>query len=292
MSLSFRNVSLAYEREPVLCDISLEIAAGEIVAVLGSSGCGKSTLLKLAAGLLAPSRGAVQLDGAPVLGPGPDRAVVFQEHALFPWLDALANVELGLSFARVEKEARRQRALAALASVGLADAAKKLVHELSGGMRQRVSIARALVVEPRALLLDEPFSAVDQETRVRLHDHLEAIWRERRPTILFVTHSVSEAVRLADRIVLLSQSPGEIRKEIRVEPHVPRSERGLESAAFHALVRDLQDDLRAVARRTDRDLDSDRALVGGDLPHDRLVAVGLPGAEHDRGGSGGAAHVG
>jgi NitT/TauT family transport system ATP-binding protein len=292
MSLAFRSVSVAYEREPVLREISLDVAAGEILAVLGPSGCGKSTLLKLAAGLLAPSRGAVHLDGRAVVGPGPDRAVVFQEHALFPWLDALANVELGLSFAGVEKSERRERARAALAAVGLENASTKLVHELSGGMRQRVSIARALVVEPRVLLLDEPFSAVDPETRVRLHDHVEAIWRERRPTILFVTHSVSEAVRLADRIVLLSQSPGEIRKEIRVEPYVPRSERSLESAAFHALVRELQNDLRALARRAGRDLDSDRALVGSELPPDPLVAMGVSGAEHDRGGSGGAAHVG
>jgi len=290
MTLSLRNVTVAFDGTVVLRDITLEAAPGEVVAILGPSGCGKSTLLRAIAGMLPPDHGEIRLGDRVVREPGPDRAVVFQEHALFPWLDALANVELGLSFANVRD--RQARARAALASVQLEHAAHKLVHELSGGMRQRVSIARALVLAPRVLLLDEPFSAVDPETRVRLYEHLERLWDVACPTVVLVTHSVSEAVRLADRIVLLAQNPGEIRKEIRVEPHVPRRERSLESAAFQALVRDVQADLRALARRPGPDLDRDGDALGARLSADPLVALGVPGAEHDRGGDGRAAHVG
>jgi len=207
---------------PALRGVSLSTMAGEFVVVVGPSGCGKSTLLNIAAGMLRPDAGHASLDGKPITRPGPDRAMVFQEHGLFPWLSALANVEFGLKMAGVPRGERQDRAAAALKMVHLANSTGKLIHELSGGMRQRVAIARALVMDPAVLLMDEPFAALDAQTRTLLHEQLQELWIRTRKTILFVTHSVGEAVRLADRIVVLHAHPGRVRRQILVPLQHPR----------------------------------------------------------------------
>ena len=207
---------------PALRGVSITTDPGEFVVVVGPSGCGKSTLLSVAAGMLKPDGGSVSLDGAPVTKPGPDRAMVFQEHALFPWLTALDNVEFGLKMEGVSKDERRDRANEALKMVYLSGSGKKLVHELSGGMRQRIAIARALVMNPAVLLMDEPFAALDAQTRTQLHEQLQDLWCRTRKTILFVTHSVGEAVRLADRIIVLHAHPGRVRRQILVPLQHPR----------------------------------------------------------------------
>jgi NitT/TauT family transport system ATP-binding protein len=207
---------------PALRGVSITTEPGEFVVVVGPSGCGKSTLLNVAAGMLKPDKGSASLDGKPITGPGPDRAMVFQEHGLFPWLTALQNVEFGLKMANVPRRDRRDRAEAALKMVHLSHSADKLVHELSGGMRQRVAIARALVMDPAVLLMDEPFASLDAQTRTLLHEQLQDLWCRTRKTILFVTHSVGEAVRLADRIVVLHAHPGRVRRQILVPLQHPR----------------------------------------------------------------------
>ncbi len=203
--------------------ISLECRQGEFVCVVGPSGCGKSTLLNLVAGMLKPDSGSVVLDGVEVRGPGPDRAVVFQDHGLFPWLTAAQNIAFGLKMAGVPRSEREERVQQALAMVHLESSANKLVHELSGGMKQRVAIARALVMDPAVLLMDEPFAALDAQTRTLLHQQLQDLWIKTRKTILFVTHSVGEAVRLADRIVVLHAHPGRIRRVVNIELAHPRN---------------------------------------------------------------------
>ncbi len=207
---------------PALRGINLTTMPGEFVVLVGPSGCGKSTLLNIAAGMLKPDSGRVRLDGVRVTKPGPDRAMVFQEHGLFPWLTALANVEFGLKMAGVPRSERQDRATEALKLVHLANSTGKLIHELSGGMRQRVAIARALVMDPAVLLMDEPFAALDAQTRTLLHEQLQELWIRTRKTILFVTHSVGEAVRLADRIVVLHAHPGRVRRQILVPMQHPR----------------------------------------------------------------------
>jgi NitT/TauT family transport system ATP-binding protein len=221
----------------VLREINLTCEPGEFVVVVGPSGCGKSTLLGLAAGMVRPDQGAIHVDGRPVDGPGPERAMVFQEHGLFPWLTAAENIDFGLKMAGVPRAARDERVALALRLVRLPDAGRKLVHELSGGMRQRIAIARALVVEPAVLLMDEPFAALDAQTRTHLHEELQDLWCETHKTILFVTHSVGEAVRLADRVVVLHTNPGRIRREIRIELPHPRNFDGPEISELVHLVR-------------------------------------------------------
>jgi NitT/TauT family transport system ATP-binding protein len=203
-------------------DITLDCRPGEFVVVVGPSGSGKSTLLNIAAGMISPDFGTAQLDGKPITAPGPERAMVFQDHGLFPWLTASQNVEFGLKMSGISKSERAHRVSQALAMVHLSGSAEKLVHELSGGMRQRIAIARAMVVNPAVLLMDEPFAALDAQTRTDMHGQLQSLWIETKKTILFVTHSVGEAVRLADRIIILHTHPGRIRKEICVELPHPR----------------------------------------------------------------------
>lgn len=207
---------------PALRGVNLRTEPGEFVVVVGPSGCGKSTLLNVAAGMIHPDAGAVLLDDRLIHGPGPDRAMVFQEHGLFPWLTAAQNVEFGLKMAGLSKRERQDRAADALKMVHLAGSANKLIHELSGGMKQRVAIARALVMDPAVLLMDEPFAALDAQTRTLLHGQLQELWCRTRKTILFVTHSVGEAVRLADRIIVLHAHPGRVRRQISVPLSHPR----------------------------------------------------------------------
>jgi nitrate/nitrite transport system ATP-binding protein len=198
------------QRSEVLRDISLLVRRGEVVSLIGHSGCGKSTLLNLIAGLLAPTAGLLILNNKEISGPGPERGVVFQNHSLLPWLTCAGNVHLAVERVFGEKESRAQlaqRTLAALALVGLAPAAGKYPDEISGGMKQRVGIARALAMEPKILLLDEPFGALDALTRAHLQDELMAIVSNTGSTVVVVTHDVDEAVLLSDRIVMMTNGP-------------------------------------------------------------------------------------
>jgi len=207
---------------PALQNIDLEIEQGEFVCIVGPSGCGKSTLLHLIAGLDSPTTGEVIVDEAPVKGPGTDRILLFQELGLFPWLTVRQNVEFGLKMAGVSKIERRDRARIFLRMVHLSHFEDHYIHQLSGGMKQRVALARSLALRPKILLMDEPFAALDAQTRDMLHDELERIWKETAPTIVFVTHNVREAVRLGDRVLLMSFRPGRIKTQFQITLKRPR----------------------------------------------------------------------
>jgi NitT/TauT family transport system ATP-binding protein len=202
---------------------TLAVDEGEFVCLVGPSGCGKSTLLNLVAGLDTPTRGRVLMDGKPVTGPGSVRMVMFQEHALFPWLDVIGNVLFGLKLKPGLNAAERvEVAKYYLKLVGLERFLKASIHELSGGMRQRVALARALAPNPRVLLMDEPFAALDAMTREQLYSDLQKISAAQKKTVLFVTHNVREAVCLGDRVILFSPNPGRIREQFKVELPRPR----------------------------------------------------------------------
>jgi NitT/TauT family transport system ATP-binding protein len=194
----------------VLRDVSLDVAEGEFISLIGPSGCGKSTLLEIVAGLQSATRGRVLVDGKEITGPGPDRAVVFQHYALFPWRTVIDNVAFPLEVAGVRKRERRERAEERLQAVGLATFGKYYPSQLSGGMRQRVALARAYVRDPQVLLMDEPFGALDAITRDLLQEQLSALHQVDRKTVIFVTHSVSEAIRLSNRIVVMGIAPADI----------------------------------------------------------------------------------
>ncbi|MFE3598141.1 ABC transporter ATP-binding protein [Streptomyces sp. NPDC059096] len=215
--------------------VSLDIADQEFVTVVGPSGCGKSTLMSMAAGLQEPSSGRVLVDGEPVSGPGPDRGVIFQQYALFPWLTVRQNVEFGLRLASLPAEERRRRADRAIALVGLDAFADALPKTLSGGMKQRCAIARAYAVDPRVLLMDEPFGALDALTRVQLQDQLLATWSREKRTVLFITHDVDEAVYLAGRVVVMAARPGRVHRVIDVDLPYPRTEEIRLSAEFRRI---------------------------------------------------------
>ena len=228
-------------------DVTVETTPGEFVVMVGPSGCGKSTLLNVAGGMIFPEKGEVDLDGKPVREPGPDRAMVFQDHGLFPWMNAAQNIGFGLRMAGMNKSERRDRIEAALKMVHLSHSGKKLPHELSGGMKQRVAIARALVMDPAVLLMDEPFASLDAQTRTLLHQQLQELWIQTHKTILFVTHSVGEAVRLADRIVILHSHPGRIRREVMVDLPHPRNFDSPQISALVSLVRrEIEDEVTRV----------------------------------------------
>ena len=214
-------------------DVSLQVAEGEFVCLVGPSGCGKSTLLNIIAGLEMPDSGRVMADGVPVTGPGRDRMVMFQESALFPWLDVMGNVLFGLKLKPNLRNAdRREVALFYLQLVGLERFSMANIHELSGGMKQRVALARSLAPNPRVLLMDEPFAALDALTREQLYGDIQQIWSKRRKTILFVTHNVREAVCLGDRVMLFSPHPGRIREEFRIDLPRPRDVNSVELAKY------------------------------------------------------------
>lgn len=214
--LSSRHNTTAVE------DLSLDISAGEFVCVVGPSGCGKSTLLNIVAGLDRPDGGEALFDGHPIRGAGADRVVVFQDAALYPWLNVRGNVEFGLKMKGVARKERGRLVDRYLELVNLKNFERALVHELSGGMKQRVQLARALAVEPRMLLMDEPFAALDAQTRDVLQEELQEIWLRTGATILFVTHNVREAALLADRVVVMTPAPGRIKAEIPVPLQRPR----------------------------------------------------------------------
>lgn len=214
-------------------NISLNIQGGEFVCLVGPSGCGKSTLLNLIAGLDFPDWGALYMDDLLIEGPGSDRLVMFQESALFPWLNVLDNVLFGLKLQPHLTSAKRlELAYFYLRLVGLEKFVHSHVHELSGGMKQRVALARSLAPDPHVLLMDEPFAALDALTREQLYEDVQGIWEQRRKTVVFVTHNVSEAVCLGDRIVLFSANPGRIRQEFFIELPRPRDIRSIEVAQF------------------------------------------------------------
>jgi NitT/TauT family transport system ATP-binding protein len=209
---------------PVLAldDVNLTIQPREFICLLGPSGCGKTTLLKAIAGLLPLDEGEVCIDGQPVTGPGTDRAMVFQDFALLPWADVVTNVAFGLELRGVPKATREQTARELIGAVGLAGFERHYPRQLSGGMQQRVGLARALVVDPQILLMDEPFGAVDAQTRRLLQEDLLSLLDRTRKTVVFVTHSMEEAVRLGDRVVLMTPRPGRVRNTIEVELPRPR----------------------------------------------------------------------
>jgi NitT/TauT family transport system ATP-binding protein len=235
-----------------LDSIDLTVESEEFAAVLGPSGCGKSTLLNLIAGLLTPSAGVIWLDGE--LAPGrATTAMVFQEFALFPWRTVQANVEFGLEEMRVPPAERTRRARVFIELTGLAGFESRYPHQLSGGMRQRVGIARALAVEPAVLLMDEPFSALDAQTRQLMQEELLTIWERTRQTIVYVTHNIQEAVYMADRVVVLSRRPGRVLAEVKVELPRPRDERMLGEPAFVASVERIWSLIREQAAAALRD---------------------------------------
>ncbi|MEW5977943.1 MAG: ABC transporter ATP-binding protein [Acidobacteriota bacterium] len=203
-------------------NVNLEVRAGEFVCVVGPSGCGKSTLINIIAGFEKPDKGEALVQGKPIQGPGTDRVVIFQDLALFPWLTVLQNVEFGLRMANVAERDRRECAVRFLKMVHLTRFSDAYVHQLSGGMRQRVALARALAIDPEILLMDEPFAALDAQTRDILHEELQEIWAATQKTILFVTHNVREAVCLGDRVVVFAAHPGRIKTEFHIEYGRPR----------------------------------------------------------------------
>ncbi len=216
--LSARDVGLVYPGGTVALDgANLEVPEGQLTALLGPSGCGKTTLLKIIAGLLEPTAGAVYVNGREVEGPGPDRALVFQDFALLPWATVLDNVAFGLRAQGVAKKEREEKARKYIAEVGLAGFEEQYPHELSGGMRQRCGLARALTVNADVLLMDEPFSAVDEQMRRKLQEDLLDLLKIENKTVIFVTHSIEEAVYLADQVAILRRRPGRVQTVIRPE---------------------------------------------------------------------------
>lgn len=247
-TLSLRGLAKSYATADgrtieALQPIDLDIASGEFLMVVGPSGCGKSTLLNILAGLTPPSAGEARVGDTLVQGPDIDRGMVFQDYALFPWLDVIGNVEFGLERKRVPRRERREIAMRYLAMVGLADFAEKRPRELSGGMKQRVAIARTYATDPSIIFMDEPFGALDALTRRYLQHELLGIWQQHRKTVVFITHSVVEAIYLADRIVLMTARPGRIKTVIPVKLAHPRDP--------------TSDEFRAIERRVYADLDEE-----------------------------------
>jgi NitT/TauT family transport system ATP-binding protein len=222
-----KDVSLTFRpknREPVaaLRELSLDVGKGEFVSIVGPSGCGKSTFLNIRLGLIKPDTGLMQLDGSRISGPGQDRAMVFQEFGLLPWRTVIGNVELGLELKGVESSIRRKRSQELIEMAGLAGFEAHYPHELSGGMKQRVGLARALATDPEVLLMDEPFAALDAQTRDLMQAELLQIWERTKKTVIFVTHSIEEAAYLSDRVVVMSARPGRIKQIIAVHLSRPR----------------------------------------------------------------------
>ncbi|MDR3289458.1 MAG: ABC transporter ATP-binding protein [Peptococcaceae bacterium] len=210
------------EQFTALEDFSLDVSEGEFVTIVGSSGCGKSTLLDLVAGLSFPNTGSILIGGEKIVGPSLDRGFVMQGYALFPWRTVKKNVEFGLEIQKIDKKDRARIADEYIEMVGLSDFSDRYPHELSGGMRQRVAIVRALAYNPKILLMDEPFAAVDAQTRETLQEELLRIWQKTRKTIVFITHSIEEAVFLAQRVAVMTSSPGKVKEIIAVDIPYPR----------------------------------------------------------------------
>src|SRR5438105_14725769 len=241
--LALHKISMIYaqrgRRFTALRDVSLQIDSGQFISRVGASGCGKRTLLRIVDGLVAPSSGSVSVDGQSVTKPGPDRGFVFQQDALFPWRTVLDNVVFGLEVQGRSKSASRARADELIRLVGLSGFEHHFPHELSGGMRQRANLARALTVDPDVLLMDEPFAALDAQTREIMQAELLRIWRSNRKTVLFVTHQIDEAVYLADRVVVMTSRPGRVKAVLDVDIQRPRALSVKRTPAFLAIVDEI-----------------------------------------------------
>ena len=250
--VALSDICLSYraqsgERLLALDHINLQVKAGEFLCIVGPSGCGKSTVLHLIAGLHQQTSGQILVDGKCVQGPGTDRILIFQELGLFPWLTVGQNVEFGMKMKGIAKAEREEKTHYYLRLVHLSQFKDSYTHQLSGGMRQRVALARALATEPDVLLMDEPFAALDAQTRDLLHDELERIWSETGRTIIFVTHNVREAIRLGDRVALLTFRPGRVKREFPV--NLPRP-RVLEDVHVAHAAREILDELREEINRS------------------------------------------
>lgn len=244
--LSVKNVVKEYvnlqtgRQVLALDDVSFDIMPGEFVSIIGRSGCGKSTLLRMVAGLLHPTKGRIEVEGVRIKGPGADRGMVFQEYAIFPWKTALENVEFSLLVKGIPPVERRERARHFLNLVGLKDAEDRYPRELSGGMKQRVAVARSLCQQPKVLLMDEPFAAIDAVQRQQLQEELSRICAGTKTTVLFVTHSVDEAAFLSDRVIVLKPSPGQVVASITTDLPRPRTWESMsDSAIFNELRAEL-----------------------------------------------------
>ncbi|MCU0569315.1 MAG: ABC transporter ATP-binding protein [Oculatellaceae cyanobacterium Prado106] len=247
MFLEIENLDKTFETRSgklvVLKNIQMGIEQGEFIAVVGASGSGKSTLLRQIAGLDRPTRGTVRIAGQPVMGPGPDRGMVFQHYTLYPWMTVQKNAEFGLKLQGVSQKARREQASYYLEVVRLTQFAQALPKELSGGMKQRVAIARALALEPKILLLDEPFGSLDIHTKESMHEFMIDLWERTHMTFFMITHDVEEAIFLANRIYALGSRPGTVRKEMHI--HLPdRSHQVKRHSRFHDYRDELMDLLR------------------------------------------------
>ncbi len=242
-----------------LDEINLEVQKGEVICILGPSGCGKSTLLNIIAGFLPPSGGEVRVDGRPVIEPGPDRGFVFQEFALFPWRTVLENIEFGPVLKGMEKADRHARARELIQRIHLTGFEDKYPFELSGGMKQRVGIARALANDPEVLLMDEPFGALDAQTRRVMQEELLKLLGETKKTVLFVTHAIDEAIVLADRVMVMTARPGQVKALLGVDLPRPRERT---SPEFNELYRMMDDLIRVEVEKSLEVQDSDSAASG------------------------------
>jgi NitT/TauT family transport system ATP-binding protein len=236
LSKDFADIGSNYV---VFNDISFTVPENEFVCLLGSSGCGKTTLLRILMGLTDASRGEVLIDDKPIKGPGQDRSIVFQNYGLLPWRTVIGNVELGLEIRGVPRSKRRPICQQYIDTVGLKGFENRYPHQISGGMQQRVALARAFSKKPRILLMDEPFAAVDMQTREKLQDELLSIWNDIKTTVVFVTHSIDEAIYLADRVIVMAARPGRIAADLRTDLERPRSGAKIKSSHRFSELREL-----------------------------------------------------
>jgi len=257
--LELDHISMVYsqrgQRFVALRDVSLRVETGEFISLVGASGCGKTTLLRIVDGLVKPTVGQVSVDGQAVTRPGPDRGFVFQQDALFPWRTVLDNIIFGLEVQGKRKREALQRADELVRLVGLAGFERHFPHELSGGMRQRANLARALTIDPDILLMDEPFAALDAQTRELMQAELLRVWRSNRKTVMFVTHQIDEAVYLADRVVVMTSRPGQIKAVLEVDIPRPRELAVKRTPRFMELVdaiwKMIEEEVKAALRLTE-----------------------------------------
>ena len=247
--INANNISLVFkskDRDSVtaLSNFTIEVAKGEFVSIVGPSGCGKSTFLNIVLGLIRPDMGEIRLNGTPIRGPGQERAMVFQEFGLLPWRTVAANVELGLELKGLPATQRADRATELIKLVGLAGFERHYPHELSGGMKQRVGLARALATEPEVLLMDEPFAALDAQTRDLMQAELLQIWERTQKTVLFVTHSIEEAAYLSDRVIVMTARPGRTKSILKVNLPRPRDYEMRLSAEFNDIKANIWNTLK------------------------------------------------